>query len=174
MAARAPWSHNIAYFPFVQQVARKRAPRSALDVGTANGMLASRLADFIPLVVGLDANSEQVSEARAAHPTPVGLRFEAGDVLETHLADEPFDFVVCSATLHHMDTQAGLERLRDLTVPGGTLVIVGLAIDSTSYDRFIHVLTRLPIRMARAFRGWSDHGGPTAYASETSSNSPKS
>jgi 2-polyprenyl-3-methyl-5-hydroxy-6-metoxy-1,4-benzoquinol methylase len=167
VAARAPWSHNIAYFPLVEQVARKRAPRSALDVGTANGMLASRLARFIPLVVGLDAHPEQVREARATHPAAPGLSFVAGDVLDTHLADEPFDFVVCSATLHHMDTQAGLERLRDLTAPGGTLVIVGLAIDSTSYDRFIHLLTRVPIRLARASHGWSDHGGPTAYATET-------
>ena len=167
MAARPAWSHNIAYFPFVEKVAGKRARRSAIDVGTANGMLASRLAQFIPVVVGLDAHAEQVTEARIEHPAPPGLRFELGDVLDTQLADEPYDFVVCSATLHHMDTQAGLERLRELTAPGGTLVIVGLALDSTGYDRFIHLLTRVPIRLARAARGWSNHGGPTAYATET-------
>jgi SAM-dependent methyltransferase len=167
MAERPPWSHNIAYFPFVDKVARQRTRRSAIDVGTANGMLAARLATFIPIVVGLDAHAEQVTEASAAHPTPPGLRFELGDVLATRLADEPYDFVACSATLHHMDTTAGLVRLRDLTAPGGTLVIVGLAFDSTGSDRVIHELTRVPIRLARAFRGWSNHGGPTAYASES-------
>jgi SAM-dependent methyltransferase len=167
MPARPPWSHNIAYFPFIERVARRRARRSAIDVGTANGMLAARLASFIPTVVGLDAHAEQVSEASAAHPTPPGLRFELGDVLSTHLADEPYDFVACSATLHHMDTEAGLKRLRELTAPGGTLVIVGLAFDSTGPDRVIHQLTRVPIRLARTFRGWSNHGGPTAYATES-------
>lgn len=166
-APREPWSHNIAYFPFIVGVARLRPRRSAIDVGTANGMLASRLAEFIPTVVGLDAHIEQVEESRAAHPTPAGLRFELGNVLDTHLNDEPYDLVACSATLHHMDTEAGLARLRELTAPGGTLVIVGLALDSTTRDRFIHLLTRVPIRLARARRGWHDHGAPTAYASES-------
>lgn len=167
MTAKAPWSHNIAYFPFIVEVARRKARRSAIDVGTANGMLASRLAEFIPSVVGLDAHREQVAEATDAFPHVPGLRFELGDVLEHHLADEPFDFVACSATLHHMDTAAGLARLRELTAPGGTLVIVGLAYDSTARDRFIHLLTRVPIRVARARRGWFTHGGPVANATET-------
>jgi SAM-dependent methyltransferase len=167
MAKRRPWSHNIAYFPFIEKVARQRSRRSAIDVGTANGMLAARLAQFIPTVVGLDVHAEQVTEARSAHPTPPGLRFELGDVLTATLGDEPYDFVACSATLHHMDTEAGLGRLRELTAPGGTLVIVGLAFDSTGYDRFIHLITRVPIRLARARRGWATHGGPTAYATES-------
>jgi ubiquinone/menaquinone biosynthesis C-methylase UbiE len=167
MTPRAPWSHNIAYFPFIVKVAGRKFRRSAIDVGTANGMLASRLAVFIPSVAGLDAHEEQVTEATAAHPNVHGLRFEQGDVLTTRLRDEPFDFVACSATLHHMDTTAGLERLRDLTAPGGTLVIVGLAFDSTSRDRLIHFATRVPIRIARAFRGWYNHGGPVANATES-------
>jgi len=166
-ATREPWSHNIAYFPFIVDVARKRRPSSAIDVGTANGMLAARLAEFVPSVVGLDAHVEQVAEASAEYPNTPGLRFELGDVLATRLAEEPFAFVACSATLHHMDARAGLERLRDLTAPGGTLVIVGLAFDSTPLDRFVHVLTRVPIRLARARRGWFNHGGPVANASES-------
>ena len=165
--AHEPWSHNIAYFPFIVNEARKRPRRSAIDVGTANGMLAAQLADVIPSVVGLDAHSEQVESAAAAHPDVPGLRFEVGDVLTTHFADEPFDFVACSATLHHMDTVAGLERLRELTAPGGTLVIVGLAFDSSAWDRVVHVATRVPIRLARARHGWYQHGGPVAGPKES-------
>jgi 2-polyprenyl-3-methyl-5-hydroxy-6-metoxy-1,4-benzoquinol methylase len=167
MSARPPWSHNIAYFPFIEKIAKKRPRRSAIDVGTANGMLAARLARFIPVVVGLDAHADEPTQAFAAHPISPGLRFELGDVLVTRLSDEPYDFVACSATLHHMETSAGLKRLRDLTAPGGTLVIVGLAFDSTGFDRFIHLLTRVPIRLARILRGWSHHGGPTADATES-------
>jgi SAM-dependent methyltransferase len=170
MAGRRHWNHNIAYFPFIEKVAMQRPRRSAIDVGTANGMLASRLAEFIPLVVGLDAHAELVTEASAAHPAPPRSPFELGNVLTTHLIDEPYDFVACSATLHHMDARAGLERLRDLTAPGGSLVIVGLAFDSTGYDRVIHLLTRVPIRFERALRGWSTHGGPTAAATESWTN----
>jgi SAM-dependent methyltransferase len=166
-APRKPWSHNIAYFPFIVKVAKRKPRRSAIDVGTANGMLAAQLAEFIPVVVGLDAHQEQVSEAAAAHPLPTGLRFEFGDVLDTHLEDEPYDFVACSATLHHMDARAGLARLRELTAPGGTLVVVGLAFDTTGWDRLVHVATRVPIRLARARNGWFNHGGPVANATES-------
>jgi SAM-dependent methyltransferase len=166
-ATKKPWSHNIAYFPFIVKVAKRKVRRSAIDVGTANGMLAAELAAFIPTVVGLDANQDRVSDAAAAHPAPAGLRFELGDVLVTHLNDEPYDFVACSATLHHMDAEAGLARLRELTAPGGTLVIVGLAFDTTGRDRFVHFATRLPIRLARARHGWFNHGGPVANASES-------
>lgn len=165
--AKAPWSHNIAYFPFIVAVAKQRPRRSAIDVGTANGMLASQLADFIPSVVGLDAHQEQVDGARAEHPDVPGLTFVVGDVLSTTIPGEPFDFVACSATLHHMDTVAGLNRLRELTAPGGTLVIVGLAFDSTAWDRFTYLVKRVPIRLARARHGWYQHGGPVAGPKES-------
>ena len=130
-------------------------------------MLASQLAEFIPVVVGLDAHQEQVDGARADHPDVPGLRFETGNVLTTKVDGEPFDFVACSATLHHMDTVAGLDRLRDLTAPGGTLVIVGLAFDSTAWDKFVYLVKRVPIRLARARHGWYQHGGPVAGPKES-------
>src|SRR5476649_818357 len=92
----------------------------------------------------------------------------SSDVCSSDLSpDEPYDFVACSATLHHMDTEAGLARLRELTALGGTLVIVGLAYDTTAWDRLIHFATRVPIRLARARNGWFNHGGSVANATQS-------
>jgi SAM-dependent methyltransferase len=129
-----PWNHNIAYFPFIEKVASARPRRSALDVGTGDGMLAARLAASVPLVVGLDLHQEQVDDASGHYSDRPGLLFRVGDVLEVQLADAPFDFVVCSSTLHHFDLTAGLSRLAELTAPGGTLVIVGLARNASAID----------------------------------------
>jgi SAM-dependent methyltransferase len=129
-------------------------------------MLAARLAEFIPSVVGLDAHSEQVDGAAASYIAP-GLRFELGDVLTTSLTDEPFDFVACSSTLHHLPLEAGIQRLLDLTAPGGTLVIVGLANNSTASDWALEVLRLIPVRIARARRGWHEHGAPKLDPSAT-------
>jgi SAM-dependent methyltransferase len=153
-----PWNHNIAYFPFIEKVAGSRPRRSALDVGTGDGMLAAQLAESIPFVVGLDLHQAQIDSASAAHPARSGLRFETGDVLTTRLADEPFDFVVCSATIHHLDLQDGLLRLRELTAPGGTLVIIGLARNESILDWILSGLSVVPVRIARAGRGWHEHG----------------
>jgi len=165
--AEVPWNHNIAYFPFIERVARSHARRSALDVGTGDGMLAARLATFIPVVVGLDLHREQVDDASAKHPDVPGLRFAIGDALTVTIPEAPFDFVVCSATLHHMDLTAGLERLSELTAPGGTLVIVGLARNSSVTDWILSGLSVLPVRIARAGRGWHEHGAPKRDPSET-------
>jgi SAM-dependent methyltransferase len=154
------WNHNIAYFPFIEKVAAARPRRSALDVGTGDGMLAARLAASIPLVVGLDARREQVDGAAASYPHCPGLTFVVGDVLTTGLAGAPFDFVVCSATLHHLPLQDGLDRLRDLTAPGGTLVVVGLANNVSALDWILSGLSVLPVRIARFGRGWYEHSAP--------------
>nr|WP_250637349.1 class I SAM-dependent methyltransferase [Streptomyces griseochromogenes] len=37
------------------------------------------------------------------------------------------DFICSVTTIHHMDFEAALMRMRDLLRPGGTLVVVGLA-----------------------------------------------
>jgi SAM-dependent methyltransferase len=158
--ARAPWNHNIAYFPFIEKIAAVRPRRSALDVGTGDGMLAARLATSIPSVVGLDLHQAQVEHATAQHPTPAGLRFIVGDVLTARLPGAPFDFVACSATLHHLDLPAGLARLAELTAPGGTLVLVGLARNESISDWILSGLSVLPVRIARAGRGWHEHGAP--------------
>jgi SAM-dependent methyltransferase len=165
--AEVPWNHNIAYFPFIERVAQSRTRRSALDVGTGDGMLAARLATFIPIVVGLDLYQEQVNDASAKHPGSPGLRFAVGDALTVALPEAPFDFVVCSATLHHMDLTAGLTRLAQLTAPGGTLVIVGLARNDSVTDWILSGLSVLPVRIARAGRGWHEHGAPKRDPNET-------
>ena len=165
--AEVPWNHNIAYFPFIERVAHSRARRSALDVGTGDGMLAGRLATFIPVVVGLDLHPEQVDDATARYPDSPGLRFVVGDALTVALPEAPFDFVVCSATLHHMDLDAGIARLAELTAPGGTLVIVGLARNDSVTDWILSGLSVLPVRIARVGRGWHEHGAPKRDPSET-------
>ena len=161
------WNHNIAYFPFIEKIAKQKSRRTAIDVGTGDGMLAARLARFIPSVLGLDAHREQVDGASALYDGTPGLRFQLGDVLDTHLADEPFDFVACSSTLHHIPLAAGIERLRELTAPGGTLVIVGLGTNSTVSDWLLEVIRLVPVRLARARHGWHEHGAPKLDPTDT-------
>lgn len=156
----ALWNHNIHYFPLILGLVGEKPRASALDVGSGDGMLASRIAETVPLVIGLDADAEQVALATRRYGRIDGLRFEHGDVLSTTLVDEPFDVVTCSAALHHMPLEAGLSRLGALTAPGGTLIVIGLATEGSLLDRIIAAFSVLPSRLARATRGWYDHGAP--------------
>jgi len=159
-APRPEWNHNIHYFPFIERVAARTSRRNALDVGPGDGMLAARLARTIPSVTGLDLDPRQVELSRAAHGDVPGLVFEQGDVLATTPDGAPFDLVTCSATIHHLPLDAALARLAELTAPGGSLVVVGLARDASPSDVALSGFTVLVSRVARALRGWYDHGAP--------------
>jgi 2-polyprenyl-3-methyl-5-hydroxy-6-metoxy-1,4-benzoquinol methylase len=118
------WNHNIHYFDVLLGAVPTGA-RSALDVGCGDGMLARRLAHAVERVVGIDRDAEQIELAKASTTTGQ-LEFVQGDVMTYPLA-EKFDAVLSVATLHHLPTEAALQRLADLAAPGGVVAIVGLA-----------------------------------------------
>jgi len=157
---RKPWNHNIHYFALIEKVARRRVRVTAIDVGTGDGMLAAQLHAFIPLVIGLDSSEHQVRVSADRFGGSPGLEFRFGDLRDASVPEAPFDFVACSATIHHLDLATGLGRLRDLTAPGGTLVVIGLGRKATPGERALAFASLFVSRMMRARHGWYDHGAP--------------
>ncbi|MFT4122321.1 MAG: class I SAM-dependent methyltransferase [Microbacteriaceae bacterium] len=157
-----PWNHSIQYFPFILGLVGEKPRANALDVGSGDGMLAVRIAETVPAVVGLDLAPTQVAAAARRYADVPGLRFECGDVLSHTPAGAPFDVVTCSAVLHHLPLEPALVRLRELTAPGGTLIVVGLLVERSLLDWLFSLASILPNRLARARRGWHDHGAPRA------------
>jgi SAM-dependent methyltransferase len=121
-------------------------------------MLAARLATIVPSVLGVDLHEEQVDAARARYPSIPGLSFATGDLLT--FEGGPYDAVTCSATVHHLDLELALASLERLTAPGGTLVVVGLANDTTPVDRLRSLGVAIVNRIVRLVRGWHDHRSP--------------
>ncbi|MGN6325881.1 class I SAM-dependent methyltransferase [Pseudolysinimonas sp.] len=160
------WNHSIQYLPWVLRTVSPRSGRvaNALDVGTGDGDLPALLTRVADEVVGLDADAGQSAAAAARHPD-TRVRFVTADVLEAEVDGAPFAIVTCLAALHHMDLEAGLTRLRDLTAPGGVLVIVGLATDATALDRVRSALAVPVSGVKRRVLGWYDHGAPMQAAS---------
>ncbi len=165
--ATPPWNHNIHYFPLILGLVGEKPRGTALDVGSGDGMLAAQLVETVPGVLGVDADARIVAAARGRYSAVAGLRFEVCDVLAGEIAGEPFDVVTCSAALHHLPLEAGLTRLRDLTAPGGTLIVVGLALESTATDYLVSIASIIPNRILNARRGFHRHGAPTADPTET-------
>lgn len=87
-----------------------------LEVGCGGGQLAWRLAHLGLNVVGLDI------ALPAQRPTHPALRFEKGDFFQ--FKDEPFDAVLFTSSLHHLDPLEGaVRRARNLLKPSGLIVI---------------------------------------------------
>jgi SAM-dependent methyltransferase len=87
-----------------------------LEVGCGNGQLAWRLAHLGLEVVGLDI---ALPAERPSHPA---LRFEKADFFQ--YKDEPFDAVIFTASLHHLNPLEGaVRRARNLLKPAGLIAV---------------------------------------------------
>jgi Methylase involved in ubiquinone/menaquinone biosynthesis len=161
------WNHNSHYHRLALDAIPEGA-HTALDVGFGDGELVLALADRLDRVVGLDSDIDVVLRARAAGvDAPAAVTLVRGDALQPRIPGEPFDVVTCFAALHHLPLDAALERMRDLTAPGGVLVIVGLAQNATAWDWIVSAFGVPANRVARAIRGDYRHGAPIAEPRES-------
>lgn len=138
LAASRAWNHNIAY----HRVVRRAVPaggRDLLDVGCGSGRLARALATARPgrRVLGLDPSREMIEAARAANEGVPGLEFTEGEFLDLEIPPESFDFVSFVASLHHMEQPMALTKAAEILRPGGRLVVIGLARETTVPEKVV-------------------------------------
>lgn len=157
------WNHNI-HFHRVVLAAIPEGARSALDVGTGNGMLAAEMRGRVAEVVAIDTDAHVLNLAAVEHS---GIQWVHDDVM-TYDFGRTFDVVAAVATVHHLpDLDAALRRLSELTSPAGVLVVVGLARTTTPWD---HVLSLAGVTqhwwLSRTGRAW-EHSAPTAKPSHS-------
>ncbi len=91
-----------------------------LEVGCGTGLFTEMFARTQAQMVALDISRALLEKARARGLPADRIRFLEGPIEEAAI-DGPFDAVVGSSVLHHLDLGVALPRLRDLLVPGGTL-----------------------------------------------------
>jgi trans-aconitate methyltransferase len=90
-----------------------------LDLGCGTGHLTAKIVERGASVVGIDASTEMVRQARENYP---GIEFRVGDATSFELA-EPFDAVFSNATLHWVkDAGAAAGRIAGTLRPGGRFV----------------------------------------------------
>lgn len=122
-------------------------------------MLSAELRGAVADVVAIDLDAQVLRRAQAEHS---GIVWVNDDVM-THDFGRRFDVVASVATLHHLpDLRSALDRLADLTAPGGVLVIVGLARASTPWDLVVALVGVVQHQwLSRKRRAW-EHSAPTA------------
>lgn len=157
------WNHNLHYHRLVLEHVPDGA-RSALDVGTGNGLLAADLREVVPEVVAIDADADALA---AAAGEVAGVEWICGDVMDYPFG-RTFDVVASVATLHHLpDPAAALRRFSGLVAPGGVLVVVGLARSSTITDFACDAAGAVAHRWLQRHNGYWEHSAPIASPSHT-------
>ncbi|MFT4030088.1 MAG: class I SAM-dependent methyltransferase [Protaetiibacter sp.] len=161
----ARWNHNIHYHRVILDAVGEGA-RSALDIGCGDGLLLCELAARMPRAVGIDTDAPSLCRARRELAAAgVGAELVHGDVMTHPFAPGSFDVVASIATLHHLDAEAGLRRMRELVAPGGLLGIVGLAAEASPADAargLAAAVANRPYQRLTRRTLW-EHGAPTVW-----------
>lgn len=124
-----------------------RTDLSILDVSCGSGWLEESLCEF-GSVVATDLADEVVARAQGRYPE---ARFVAGDFLSLALPSVSFDVVVSLEVLSHVaDQRSFVERVRDLLVPGGMLLLATQ--NRPVLERYNHVPPPQPGQL----RNWVD------------------
>lgn len=154
---RRHWNHNTHYHRLVlAEVAP--AAKTALDVGTGDGLLAADLRELVPNVTGIDRDAAVVERARRSG---ADVDWVVADVMSCALPENHFDVVGSIATVHHLpDLGAGLQRLAALTAPGGALIVVGCARSGNVVDLAVDGVGVVQTQVYRRTRGLWRHTAP--------------
>jgi ubiquinone/menaquinone biosynthesis C-methylase UbiE len=144
--ATVGWLDRMDGHPLIQQVKQQMLDvcpvgdgDHVLDAGCGLGHEARRLAERVGpqgRVVGIDANSAMISEARrrvAGLDLPV--TFEVGDARQVAWPDNAFDLCRAERVLRYLDRpEAAVSELARLARPGGSVLAFDFDSDQTVVD----------------------------------------
>ncbi|OHV73656.1 class I SAM-dependent methyltransferase [Pseudofrankia sp. BMG5.36] len=154
---RQRWNPNTHHHRLVLNEVAPGA-RTALDVGSGDGLLAADLRELVPDVTGIDRNSEVVERARQLD---ADIRWVVADVMSCPLPENHFDVVASIAAVHHLpDLGAGLAKLAALTAPGGVLVVIGCARNGNLADLAMEGVGVVQYQVFARTRGVWHHSAP--------------
>jgi SAM-dependent methyltransferase len=156
------WNNNLHYSPIVLRAVPAGA-QAALDVGCGEGTLTRALRRAVPHVTGIDTDATSIEQARAQDDPDQQITYLVGDILDHPFALGSFDLVACIAALHHMEATDGLDAMKQLLAPGGSLVIVGLARSNLPRDVGWEAAAVLASRWYRFRRRNWEHSAPTIW-----------
>jgi SAM-dependent methyltransferase len=154
------WNHSIHYHHRILDAVPIGA-RSALDVGTGNGLLAAELHRRVPHVTGIDPDATVLLSARSED---AGVAWVCGDVMTYPFEAASFDVVASVAALHHLPhPDRALARLAELTAPGGVVAVVGVARSSRPQDVVYDAAGIIQHRLNLRRHSFWEHSAPLIW-----------
>jgi SAM-dependent methyltransferase len=145
------WNTNVARHRGILR-AMPEGCGDALDVGCGDGLLARKLTGRAKRVTGIDNSRQMIARARELAAGHQDLTFVEGDFLTADLPAAGYDFICSVSTIHHMNLEAALTRMRQMLRPGGTLVVVGLAYETTPADWATTIAAAPVVRIIKVLR----------------------
>ena len=136
------WNHNNHFHNYLLRQLPGKVNR-ALDVGCGLGFFAKKLARRSEFVEALDIDNTVLKEALDFNSAP-NICYLQGDFLKSDLSEGSYDAIVSIASLHHMDLQTALAKMKVLLRSSGKLLILGLYREVTMLDYLYSFISVFP------------------------------
>lgn len=157
---------------------RRHLPRhceNALEIGCGTGAFTRHLATRARRVQAIDLSPQMIRLAQQQSADRPNIEYVLGDVMRLSLPAEHYDCIVSLATLHHLQLEEALLKIKSALKPGGTLIIHDLVADDYFVDRVISAFA-YPVSATRRFwktgrlrapravrEAWAEHGKGEVY-----------
>lgn len=138
------WNHNSHFHSYLLSQLPRQIDR-ALDIGCGLGVFARKLAERSNHVDAIDSDRAILNEALMYHHA-ANISYQNANFLEADLPADAYDAIVAIASLHHMDLETALKKIKMLLRPSGKLLILGLYQERTILD-YLYSLISIPLNI---------------------------
>ena len=148
---------------------------NALEIGCGTGEFTRLLAAHARSVLAVDLSPQMIRLARQQSAAYSNIEYLTGDVMRLSLPSARYDCIVSLATLHHLQMEQALSKMKEMLKPAGVLIIHDLLADEGLIDRAISA-SAYPVSAARRLwktgrlraprevrEAWSEHGKGEVY-----------
>lgn len=142
--------------PLVKEILEYRTNGTVIDIGAGQGHHSIFLAEQGFAVTALDTDAALVAQlSKTAEERGLPITSEIGDVRRLDTSNQ-WDVVICTFVLHFLqdrEVDGAIQKLKDITKPGGLIVIGVHTIENISErDRKPHLFK--PEELKERFTGW--------------------
>ena len=134
------WNHNSAYYKWLKK--ETEDCDIILDVGCGDGSLLRYLDNGKQRLFGIDCDTRCIEKA-VANTNSTCITYNCCSFLNFD-SELKYSAIIFVASLHHMDSQAAIEKAKKLLSLRGRIYIVGLAKPSNIKDTFIEFARIIP------------------------------
>ena len=113
----------------------EKSPCTVLDIGFGTGTLAAKLYENGCTVYGQDFSTRMIEIAQQKMPEAALYQGDFSEGLAPELSAKPYDFIVSTYALHHLDLEQKVRFIAELCSrlnPGGTLLIGDIAFETAA------------------------------------------
>lgn len=136
------WNHNNHYHNYIL----KHLPTNkslALDIGSGDGEFSYKLSKRFQQVICLEPDLNSFNYTKKVYQS-TNIKPLNSLLADFDHEERTFDFIVCIASIHHMDMETSLNKMKSLLKNGGKIVILGLYRESSMVDLLISLCAIIP------------------------------